>query len=543
MTRTAVVPFGALVALTLLGFFLFPGHTWLQQDTQIYVAILQHLRDPSVLARDIVATRPHVSYTLYDEVARAIPLDFRYTLVSEQLLTRLAALAGVFLIALRLDHDRWLALLAAAAFGLGAAVRGPEVLTFEYESVPRGLAVSLLFFALGLIAWDRWLPAGVVGAVAFLLHPPTALPFWAVAVFIWLVTNRVQNAERFLAPVAAAIVLLFIAARLQTGRTEAQHLLTVIDPEWERLMRLRATYNWLSMWPVYWLWHYPLMTVVGLGALWRLRHELPRPVALFGAGLAVFGLLMMPVSYVVMEHFHWSAMASYQPARAVLFCSAFAMLFGAVAALRAPTLWESFLWFLPVYLLPVNEGLVFGPATAWQRAALIVGFAALSAWASRRRVAIAAAAVLPYLLIPTWGEVRHYPQLHSTELRELSEWAKVNTEKDRVFLFAGFARSNVAGIFRAEGQRALYVDWKGGGQVNLLRGFAFEWWERWQKAESEKYDAGKDYAALGIDYVVAPPEQAGSGTVYRNTRYAVIMTRGRNPLPGVKEPTPGRPGG
>ena len=541
MTRAAVVPFGALVALTLLGFFLYPGHTWLQQDTQIYVAILEHLRDPSVLAKDIVATRPHVSYTLYDEAARAFPFDFKYTLTAEQLITRLAALAGVFLIALRLDHDRWLAMLAAAAFGLGAAIRGPEVLTFEYESVPRGLAVSLVFFALGLIAWDKWLGAGIVGAAAFLFHPPTALPFWAVAVFIWLVTNKVQNAERFLAPVAAALVLLFVAAKFQSGKTEAQHLLTVIDTDWERLMRLRATYNWLSMWPAYWLWHYPLMAAVALGALWRLRHELPRPVALFGAGLAVFGLLMMPVSYVVMEHFHWSAMASYQPARAVLFCSAFAMLFGAVAALRAPTLWESFLWFLPAYLLPVNEGLMFDAATGWKRAALIVGLAAMSAWASRQRKAIAIAALLPYLLIPSWGEVRHYPQLHSDELRELSTWAKANTGKEKVFLFAGFGRSNAAGIFRVDAQRALYVDWKGGGQVNVLRGFAFEWWDRWQKAQVETYDPGKDYATLGIDYVVAPPERAGSGAVYRNARYAVIAT-GKIPPQPAKEPTPGRPG-
>src|ERR1019366_8508439 len=29
------------------------GHTWLQQDSQIYVPILEHLRDPAVLRNDI----------------------------------------------------------------------------------------------------------------------------------------------------------------------------------------------------------------------------------------------------------------------------------------------------------------------------------------------------------------------------------------------------------------------------------------------------------------------------------------------------------
>ena len=44
----------AIFGLALLTFFQFPGHTWLQQDTQIYAPILEHLRDPSVLDRDLV---------------------------------------------------------------------------------------------------------------------------------------------------------------------------------------------------------------------------------------------------------------------------------------------------------------------------------------------------------------------------------------------------------------------------------------------------------------------------------------------------------
>ena len=49
---------GSLLVFTLLGFFLFPGHTYLQSDTQIYIPMLEHLRDPGVLARDPIATRP-----------------------------------------------------------------------------------------------------------------------------------------------------------------------------------------------------------------------------------------------------------------------------------------------------------------------------------------------------------------------------------------------------------------------------------------------------------------------------------------------------
>src|SRR5260370_32698037 len=52
------------VALALLSFFQFPGHTWLQQDTQIYAPILEHLHDPAVLRNATLAQRPHSAFTL-----------------------------------------------------------------------------------------------------------------------------------------------------------------------------------------------------------------------------------------------------------------------------------------------------------------------------------------------------------------------------------------------------------------------------------------------------------------------------------------------
>ena len=62
----------ASVALALLTFFQFPGHTWLQQDSQIYVPILEHQRDPAVLRNDILVQHPNVAFTLYDETALAL---------------------------------------------------------------------------------------------------------------------------------------------------------------------------------------------------------------------------------------------------------------------------------------------------------------------------------------------------------------------------------------------------------------------------------------------------------------------------------------
>ena len=87
------------VALALLTFFQFPGHTWLQQDSQIYVPILEHLRDPAVLRNDILVQHPHVAFTLYDEAALALRAitgaGFREVLAAQQIATRALGIWGL----------------------------------------------------------------------------------------------------------------------------------------------------------------------------------------------------------------------------------------------------------------------------------------------------------------------------------------------------------------------------------------------------------------------------------------------------------------
>src|SRR5450631_2612024 len=119
----------AAVALAVLTFFQFPGHSWLQQDSQIYVPILEHLRDPSVLRNDILVQHPHVAFTLYDETARALRVvtgtGFREVLFAEQIATRALGIWGLLLMAEALGLGLAPALLVAAICSLGALIPGP----------------------------------------------------------------------------------------------------------------------------------------------------------------------------------------------------------------------------------------------------------------------------------------------------------------------------------------------------------------------------------------------------------------------------------
>src|SRR2546429_667506 len=98
------------LALALLTFYQFPGHTWLQQDTQIYAPILEHLRDPSVLRNDILVEQSHLAYSLYDEIALGLRdvtgVRFREVLAVQQIATRAFGIWGLMLLAGALGLSR-----------------------------------------------------------------------------------------------------------------------------------------------------------------------------------------------------------------------------------------------------------------------------------------------------------------------------------------------------------------------------------------------------------------------------------------------------
>jgi hypothetical protein len=115
----------------------------------------------------------------------------------------------------------------------------------------------------------------------------------------------------------------------------------------------------------------------------------------------------------------------------------------------------------------------------------------------------------------------NYPRLHTPELDAVSKWAHDSTPKDAIFLFPDAGQKLEPGVFRARSQRALYVDWKGGGQLNFLPVFGKLWWARWQ--EVEKPQTLDFYRSLGINYIVVPRAKqiAGIEPVYSNAAYVV----------------------
>ena len=526
----------AILAISLLHFFQFPGHTWLQSDTQIYAPILEHLWDPTVLGKDLIVEHPHVAFTLYDETAialrKATGLDFRLVLEGEQFVFRALGIWGVYLIVTALGLSDLLALLVAAVFSLGAFITGPAVVIYEYEPVPRGFAVPLVFLAIGLLAHDRFLGAALAASIAFVMHPPSVVPF--LVVYLWLAIRPPSAAARrqriaALAVLVGAALILLIASRFQDGGSTA--FFSRLDPHQAELQRMRASYSWISMWWKDRLAHYLILYAATVVAYWRIRKNAPPTLRALLIGLPFIGVISLPVSYVLLEKMQWALVPEFQPGRALLFVTAFAMILGAVAACKAVAgkhYAEAIAWLALAYLPPANR-LVEWPS--WNRVFVILTLAVLttvaiwtaqsaSRWSS---AAILAAMLAPFFLIPAWGRMENYPPLHTAELSQLSGWARTATPKEAVFLFPDAKEDLYPGVFRAEALRAVYVDWKAGGQVNFFKDLGEEWWSRWQRTMAAPFNPGAmtSYRGLGIDYVVlqAKHRLAGVTPLFENPSY------------------------
>jgi hypothetical protein len=528
---------------TWLGFNYFPGHTYLQSDTQIYVPMIERLDSPGFLARDIVATRPHISFTIYDEatlaIHRVLKFDFEKALVLQQLLYRAAAMLGVYLIAIAAGALPAYAFLVSAFVNLGASLLGPAVLLVEYEPVPRGFAFGLVLLALGLLAHKQILLAGLAGGLALLYQPPTALPFWGIAFLAFICDRKIRNQWKpLLLTFLIACLLLANLAQLQPEVVESQNFLGRLTQRMVELQHFRTRYSWVSLWAPRDIWSYLGISICAFWATSRFWSSLKREMRWFFIGLPLGGVLSVPLSYLLLEHWRLAIIPQYQPARALLFTVAIGSIACGIASVKAAVakrVVEAAGWFLVVIAIPLNvrvfDLFALKDRLAFQVFGVWIGLAVLTALLTTflnrnwmRWTALAAPALAVFAL-PGLAHVETFPKLDKKPVTELAAWAKENTWGSSMFLFPDAGHEPFPGIFRALSERALWVDWKSGGQVNYFQSFADEWFPRFEQTMDGKFTAERleGMLSLPIDYYVLDRKHslAGVKPVYENRDYVV----------------------
>ena len=526
----------ALALATALGYLYFPGHVYLQQDTQIWLPVLAHAADPTLFRQELIVTGAHIRLTIFDDVTlglvRWFGLSMETALVGQQVVFRFLALCGVWLLARASGLSHLASVLAAVICNMGAVIIGPAVLTVEYEPVPRGFAFGLTLFALGLMAQGRHLLSGVALGWAFAYHAPAVWPVLLVAGWVfWRGKQRRDSwlmAIGFLGPlvVFACTVLFSVAGPMNP-------LFATLAPHHAELQRLRASYNWISLWgnASGWLRQYLTLAVVAAIAVWRVGKALP--IAPYFVALPAIGLLSVPLSYLLLEGARLSLLPQVQIMRSLIFTLMIAVILMVIAGLRAAAAgrwWEAPMWLAPALFIAMAPVWTGKPVTVYLIAVALALGTALAVQMERphRRVAFACCGFVfaaCFFAPQNLASVRNYGQLGDPDLDGLATWARAHTAKDDVFLFRDIGVRNEPGLFRARALRAVYVDWKGGGQVNYYAFYAEEWWCRWQRFMKPPFNAGEipDLRAAGVRYLVfrRPPPGLELEAVFANREYTV----------------------
>jgi Domain of unknown function (DUF6798) len=368
-------------------------------------------------------------------------------------------------------------------------------------------------------------------------------------------------------PLASTLFLTIIALSSSPGE-QSRYFLSFIDKQWEVLLKLRTPYVFVSEWNYCDFYLLFLTGLILWLAWRRCQPVKSRLLRSFVFATVLWGSITIPASWVLLDQFRLAILPQLQPARALIFMVTFTLIFSWAAAWKGlaaePLKLENHLWlssslFLaldrslllllwPVLILEVlrNTALEKDFSRGWRRCIrgsgllaqlLFVAFIAilrpcsleLFSWVIARnmgfvfllslalgitvakrpaspRLACPSLPILTILLLLALPSIFKEPAAapDRREILNLASWAKSMTPVDAVFLFSDVGRDKSPGVFRFYANRAVFVDWKAGGQVNFSRSFAIEWGRRWEDTREgvPNLTKAQEFAGKGIDYLV-----------------------------------------
>ena len=487
--RRALLLALAFSAITLVEFEFFPGHTYLQGKTQLYVPMLERLDTPGFLSRDLVAIHPNLSYTIYDEVSlflhEALRLDFKTALALQQILCRVAAVAGVYLLVCSAGFGEVWALLIAALVNLGAFLPGAALHLVDPEPIPANFAFALSLLAIGCLACSKPLLSGLAGGIAFLYDPSIAAVMWIAVLIAFMADRQLRRLIRpSLTIFAVFILLLANLAQLQPGISDSEPPFSRIPADIAAILQTRTARVWVPHWAGREIWVYLAILVCSLWASARIWPRLNRQTRWFFLLPSLLGVLSIPISAVLLEQFGWWLLPRIQPTRALLFTVEFSLIACSIAGIQALRLRNR------------------AEATAWFLFLVTV-------------VVITRTAAPPSL-----------PIHHRESITDLARWAETSTWGSSMFAFPDAGRDLYPGVFRAESRRALWVDWESGAQSCYSGSLARTWNDRWRRdmeGHSAFFSVRRFQAAWPIDYYVlkASNRLARIAPVFANADFVV----------------------
>jgi len=483
----------ALLVVTWFEFQVYPGHSYLQGETQLLVPMLERLDTPGFLSRDLVAPNPTFTFTIYDEITQSLHTiahwNFEQALLRQQILFRFIAVLGIFLAARALKVPATAAVLLSGCVNAIGSLAAPLAFVTNPEATPVAFALSLIYLAAGLLMNRHPLPAALAGGVAILYDPVTAATFWTLVIVASLADSSLR---RLLRPNWSVLLIFLLIlgniVQLQSGLGGGQELTHNLSAGMVKLTQVRTPWVWTSLWAQLEIWSYLFLMAAGIWALARIARHTDTLVRWVTIGMALSGLASVAVAMFLLAE-RMQLATAMPPARNLALTVAMMVLVCGAAG-----------W----YALQARR---------WLEGSL---------WAALVLAAILNPQILDLLHLQLSAAVQNQA---TPEVKELATWAEQKTWGSSMFQFADSGESKEAAVFRALSRRALWADWQSGVIVDYSERAGQEWSARWNATMSGKYSIGRlaGMLALPIDYYVLrrADQLVGVSPVYSNAAYVV----------------------
>lgn len=344
--------FFLILVFTALGFAVMGYHPGLEDDA-VYLAAVKFKLNPSLFPFHSEFFRLQMQATFFDDwmalfvrISR-VPLEWAELLW--QFISIFVVLWSCHRIARRLFSEpaaQWSAVaMVSAMFTL--PVSGTALFLMDQHLHPRNLATALILFAVAEVLDRRRLPAALLLAIAFLLHPIMAAIGVSFCIFLSLALLGTFTRQR---QDSAITELVTVAALAPLG-----WVLEPANPMWKKALDTK-TYCFLYKWR----WYEWLGALAPLAVFWLIRHLAQkrgnRILAQFAGAVFAFGLFFQALAMVLLAPSAWIRVAPLQPMRYLQLVYCFLALI--LGGLLGKYVLQRRTWRWAAFLLLANGGML-----------------------------------------------------------------------------------------------------------------------------------------------------------------------------------------
>lgn len=254
------------IFLSILSLFIFLGYQVGVQDQKIYIPLILNEIDKTTLIKDFLlfGNSNPTNRMMFDEliifVMKITHLNLYQIFFVLTIISRTIFCYSLIKIVQYFTKSKIFSLISPIFIMNNLTVYGTATVIFDNFLIPRTLVLPLGFVSIGLLLHRKIIFSAIVLAIAFLLHPPTALIFIPLFYFEILLRIRTTKKIEFDTIVSATIpVVAFVLLNVFSSAVRVDYFST-IDTEFEKILRFGVPYIFITNWNVYTLlWFIPTL--------------------------------------------------------------------------------------------------------------------------------------------------------------------------------------------------------------------------------------------------------------------------------------------